>query len=147
MHCLTAMLLDPLRLTGSAVGFRGRLIADWEITGFLAISRSRNFSRLLAPPRSPNWSRLGGGDFQALPLGNASVVKKRAGFLSPPRAPPDKQCYHGIALGGRGAPCSFLSCRFVPSLVLRCCSARSVCPLPNPSSILVRGANSSSTSS
>ena len=66
MHRLTALLGSPLRLIGSGLGSGGRPIAD----GIQFISLRR-----LAAPRYQNWSRLGERDFQAEPLGDASVVK------------------------------------------------------------------------
>lgn len=64
---LTAALLGALCLIGSAVGFGGRLIADRQT--------KQNSKWRLAAPRNQNRSRLGGGDFQAEPLGDAFVVK------------------------------------------------------------------------
>ena len=49
---LPAPLLVALRPIGSAVGFGGRLIADWKWNSLGSFSSLR-----LAAPRNPNWSR------------------------------------------------------------------------------------------
>src|SRR3954471_3433096 len=94
---LPATLRDALRLIASTVGFGGRLIADGSIAGALPCEatsatcsvllvtlrgsskldpyrQEELVSRRLAAPRNQNWSRLGGRDFQAEPLGDASAV-------------------------------------------------------------------------